>query len=112
MQVCAVQVGLTADQITKFEELGYVMSGSRHARMNAIRIRKENQVQTILLLLLISKNQAGWFLLKVLTTSFERGFCEIDSRQATAESSQVVFSSSWHVPPLFNFDRPKFRLMK
>jgi hypothetical protein len=38
------QVGLTADQITKFEDLGYVMSGSRHSRMNAIRIRKENQV--------------------------------------------------------------------
>lgn len=48
-QVCAMQVGLTADQITKFEELGYVMSGSRHARMNAIRIRKENQVQIIFL---------------------------------------------------------------
>ena len=39
------QVGLTADQITKFEELGYVMSGSRHSRMNAMRIRKENQVR-------------------------------------------------------------------
>ena len=24
--------------------LGFVMSGSRHARMNAIRLRKENQV--------------------------------------------------------------------
>ena len=40
----ALQVGLTADQISKFEDLGYVMSGSRHSRMNAIRIRKENQV--------------------------------------------------------------------
>lgn len=38
------EVGLTADQISKFEDLGYVMSGSRHSRMNAIRIRKENQV--------------------------------------------------------------------
>ena len=28
------------------QDLGYVMSGSRHARMNAIRIRKENQVYT------------------------------------------------------------------
>ena len=28
----------------RFEDLGYVMSGSRHSRMNAIRIRKENQV--------------------------------------------------------------------
>ncbi|CAL8469334.1 g8875 [Coccomyxa elongata] len=40
------EVGLTADQISKYEDLGYVMSGSRHSRMNAIRIRKENQVYT------------------------------------------------------------------
>ena len=39
------EVGLSADQIQKFEDLGYVMSGSRHSRMNAIRIRKENQVR-------------------------------------------------------------------
>ncbi|KAK4607741.1 hypothetical protein RGQ29_001528 [Quercus rubra] len=38
------EVGLSADEIQKFECLGYVMSGSRHQRMNAIRIRKENQV--------------------------------------------------------------------
>ncbi|KAF3793491.1 UPF0396 protein [Nymphaea thermarum] len=38
------EVGLTAEEIQKFESLGYVMSGSRHQRMNAIRIRKENQV--------------------------------------------------------------------
>merc|ERR1719265_3130580 len=38
------EVGMTADQIDKFEDLGYVMSGSRHRRMNAVRIRKENQV--------------------------------------------------------------------
>lgn len=38
------EVGLSADEIQKFENLGYVMSGSRHQRMNAIRIRKENQV--------------------------------------------------------------------
>ncbi|XP_073221575.1 uncharacterized protein [Cicer arietinum] len=38
------EVGLSAEEISKFEDLGYVMSGSRHQRMNAIRIRKENQV--------------------------------------------------------------------
>ncbi|KAK4418285.1 NKAP family protein [Sesamum alatum] len=38
------EVGLSAEEISKFESLGYVMSGSRHQRMNAIRIRKENQV--------------------------------------------------------------------
>ena len=40
------EIGLTNDQIDKFEDLGYVMSGSRHRRMNAIRMRKENQVIT------------------------------------------------------------------
>lgn len=38
------EVGITADQIENLEGLGYVMSGSRHRRMNAVRIRKENQV--------------------------------------------------------------------
>ncbi|KAL5712645.1 hypothetical protein ACHQM5_014793 [Ranunculus cassubicifolius] len=38
------EVGLSADEIQRYESLGYVMSGSRHNRMNAIRIRKENQV--------------------------------------------------------------------
>ena len=30
--------------IDTFESSGYVMSGSRHVRMNAVRICKENQV--------------------------------------------------------------------
>lgn len=38
------EVGMSSDQIESFEKSGYVMSGSRHKRMNAIRIRKENQV--------------------------------------------------------------------
>merc|ERR1711924_556328 len=38
------EVGLSTDQIESFETLGYIMSGSRHRRMNAVRIRKENQV--------------------------------------------------------------------
>ena len=29
------------------QELGYVMSGSRHKRMNAVRMRKENQVYSL-----------------------------------------------------------------
>ena len=40
------EIGLKSAEIEKFERLGYVMSGSRHARMNAIRERKENQVYT------------------------------------------------------------------
>ena len=38
------EIGLKSTEIEKFEAAGYVMSGSRHARMNAVRIRKENQV--------------------------------------------------------------------
>ncbi|KAL8106167.1 hypothetical protein AgCh_029830 [Apium graveolens] len=38
------EVGLSADEISRFESVGYVMSGNRHSRMNAVRIRKENQV--------------------------------------------------------------------
>ena len=38
------EIGLESNEIEKFETAGYVMSGSRHRRMNAVRIRKENQV--------------------------------------------------------------------
>ena len=38
------EIGLTSEQIAQYEDVGYVMSGSRHRRMNAVRMRKENQV--------------------------------------------------------------------
>ncbi|KAG8924399.1 hypothetical protein FRC02_010456 [Tulasnella sp. 418] len=38
------EIGLTSNEIEQFESVGYVMSGSRHRRMNAVRMRKENQV--------------------------------------------------------------------
>ena len=38
------EIGLTSDEIAQYESVGYVMSGSRHRRMNAVRMRKENQV--------------------------------------------------------------------
>jgi UPF0396 protein UM04995 len=38
------EIGLSAEQIAAFERAGFVMSGSRHQRMNAVRVRKENQV--------------------------------------------------------------------
>ena len=38
------EIGLTAEEIEKFESLGYQMSGSRHRRMNAVRMRKEGQI--------------------------------------------------------------------
>lgn len=38
------EIGLASDEIQQYEDLGYVMSGSRHRRMEAVRIRKENQI--------------------------------------------------------------------
>jgi len=38
------EIGLKSEEIESFENAGYVMSGSRNRRMEAIRIRKENQI--------------------------------------------------------------------
>lgn len=38
------EIGLTSNEISEFEKSGYVMSGSRHRRMEAVRLRKENQI--------------------------------------------------------------------
>ncbi|KAI0213213.1 hypothetical protein LSAT2_001808 [Lamellibrachia satsuma] len=38
------EIGLTPDEIVNFEGSGFVMSGSRHRRMEAVRLRKENQI--------------------------------------------------------------------
>lgn len=39
------EIGWKGEEIDTLENQGYVMSGSRHARMNAVRLRKENQVR-------------------------------------------------------------------
>ena len=60
------EVGLSADQISHFEELGYVMSGSRHSRMNAIRIRCASwlcfccKFMDVVCLLVIAHVQVTW----------------------------------------------------
>lgn len=38
------EIGLTSEQIEDYERQGYVMSGKRHRRMEAVRLRKENQI--------------------------------------------------------------------
>ncbi|KAK2144604.1 hypothetical protein LSH36_744g01058 [Paralvinella palmiformis] len=38
------EIGLTSDEIVNYEHMGFVMSGSRHRRMEAVRLRKENQI--------------------------------------------------------------------
>ncbi|KAJ2726241.1 hypothetical protein GGI07_000718 [Coemansia sp. Benny D115] len=38
------EIGVDQNMIERLENTGYVMSGNRHRRMNAVRMRKENQV--------------------------------------------------------------------
>lgn len=38
------EIGLDQNKIMQYEASGFVMSGSRNARMNAVRVRKETQV--------------------------------------------------------------------
>lgn len=40
------EIGLETYEIENYETDGYVMSGSRHRRMEAVRMRKENQMYT------------------------------------------------------------------
>ncbi|KAK0416243.1 hypothetical protein QR680_012370 [Steinernema hermaphroditum] len=40
------EIGLSSTEISEFEKVGYVMSGTRHKSMEATRLRKENQVLT------------------------------------------------------------------
>ena len=39
------EIGMTNDDIDSFEKAGYIMSGNRHRRMEAVRLRKESQVK-------------------------------------------------------------------
>uniref|UniRef100_A0A914R3L5 NF-kappa-B-activating protein C-terminal domain-containing protein n=1 Tax=Parascaris equorum TaxID=6256 RepID=A0A914R3L5_PAREQ len=39
------EIGLSSAEISEFEKIGYVMSGTRHKSMEATRLRKENQVR-------------------------------------------------------------------
>ncbi|KAI1724142.1 ras-induced vulval development antagonist domain-containing protein [Ditylenchus destructor] len=40
------EIGLSSSEISEFEKVGYVMSGTRHKSMEATRLRKENQILT------------------------------------------------------------------
>ena len=40
------EIGLKPEEIQSYEDVGFVMSGSRHRRMEAVRLRKENQIYT------------------------------------------------------------------
>jgi len=38
------EIGMTNDDIHGYERAGYIMSGNRHRRMEAVRMRKESQI--------------------------------------------------------------------
>lgn len=38
------EIGLTSEKIEALEKVGYIMSGSRHYKMEAVRLRKESQI--------------------------------------------------------------------
>jgi hypothetical protein len=40
------EVGLSSDEINRYESLGYVMSGTRHKKMNLARMKKEQMLYT------------------------------------------------------------------
>ncbi|KAI6191762.1 hypothetical protein M3Y97_00263000 [Aphelenchoides bicaudatus] len=40
------EIGLSSGEISEFEKVGYIMSGTRHKSMEATRLRKENQILT------------------------------------------------------------------
>ncbi|KAI6244181.1 Nkap-C domain-containing protein [Aphelenchoides fujianensis] len=40
------EIGLSSEEISTYEQVGYVMSGTRHKSMEATRLRKENQILT------------------------------------------------------------------
>lgn len=65
------EIGLESEQIAAFEQVGYVMSGSRHKRMNAVRMRKEDQV---------------------ITAEEKRGLLKMQQEEKTKRESQIISS--------------------
>lgn len=73
------EIGYGQAEIESFEKSGYVMSGSRHERMNAVRLRKENQVysaeeqRALALITLEEKQQKEAALLQEFRNKLQKG---------------------------------------
>lgn len=91
------EVGLSSNQIEKFEQLGYIMSGSRHSRMNAIRIRKENQIYT-------AEEKAALAMYNLeeqkVRVSMEYGVLCCELEQACWPASVSTMAAILHRPPM------------
>ncbi|KAF8820893.1 hypothetical protein IE077_004412 [Cardiosporidium cionae] len=81
------EVGLTADEIESYETLGYVMSGSRHRRMNAIRIRKENQVYS-------AEEQRALAMYNYEERANREGTLITDLREMLKKQNETIFSET------------------
>ena len=79
-------------EIETFENSGYVMSGSRHAKMNAVRLRKENQVysaeeqRALALITLEEKQQKEAELLQEFRNKLEKGRADALSAKIKSKS--------------------------
>ncbi|GAA99877.1 uncharacterized protein L969DRAFT_517315 [Mixia osmundae IAM 14324] len=65
------EVGIGQEEINRFESVGYVMSGNRHKKMNAVRLRKENQV---------------------ITAEEKRGMLKLQAEEKAKREQQIVSS--------------------
>lgn len=70
------EIGMESEEIERFEQIGYVMSGSRHRRMNAVRVRKENQV---------------------ISAEEKRGILKMQAEEKAKRENQVRFALSGFV---------------
>lgn len=78
------EIGMESEEIERFEQIGYVMSGSRHRRMNAVRVRKENQV---------------------ISAEEKRGILQLQKAEKEVSSIYFVqgdFASKWWLTILFS----------
>lgn len=76
------EIGFSNEQISGWEQSGYVMSGSRHAVMNAVRLRKENQVYS-------AEEKRALALLSIQEKQEKEAQVLDDFRKMLAEKSQA-----------------------
>jgi NF-kappa-B-activating protein C-terminal domain len=89
------EIGYGQTEIETFENSGYVMSGSRHAKMNAVRLRKENQVysaeeqRALALITLEEKQQKEAELLQEFRNKLQKGRNDASAAAASKSKSKM-----------------------
>ena len=94
------EIGMDAEVIERYEQAGYVMSGSRHKRMNAVRMRKENQVRPRVSLdrdtllpfresILMDSYSAHFLDAQVITAEEKRGILQLAAVEKAKRENEV-----------------------